>query len=74
MATAHNEPPLRLPSSRLPASANSLLGASMSIPPAVHLGCCSSPVNIGVQFRFWGKRTSRGRATDCAEGFFAWSI
>jgi hypothetical protein len=40
-ATVHNEPSLRLQLfSRLPASANSLFGASITIPPAVALWAC----------------------------------
>src|SRR5882724_2832644 len=43
--------PLIFSSSRLPASANSLLGASMSIPPIVALGPLQVLRNIGIPSR-----------------------
>jgi len=69
MATVHDELPLDLQLLRVPASANSLLGASMSIPPIVALGPLPVLRKIGILSRK-GEKMRRGlgkarRETSC---------
>src|SRR5438034_2296304 len=61
--------PLIFSSSRLPASANSLLGASMSIPPIVAFGALQVLRNIGILSRKgermpWFRGCAKGTALD----------